>query len=145
MQRDFANTFSMRSNFLTINIFVFVLRQYRYKPNKLVVKISVAFTVINVACLLVEWRLFNPFLEYISLFYGVFVGWYSVRDVYDDTVKQTAAGSDAVACSQAFPCCRPRCVGVQFLVMALVFQVVGVYLGVVWMVSASDEVPVDSE
>jgi hypothetical protein len=33
------------------------------------------------------------------------------------------------------PCCLPRCVGVQFAVLALAFQALGVYLALVWMTS----------
>jgi len=60
-----------------------------------------------------------------------------VIDIYDDLITRTAEGSDAVACSQLVPCCFPRCVGIQFWVFAVAFNVVGLYLGLVWMVTTS--------
>jgi Peptidase M50B-like len=69
------------------------------------------------------------------LFYGVFFGYYAVRDIWDDTVKETRDGSDAVACHKLIKCCSPRCVGIQFLLVAFAFQVIGVYLAIVWLVS----------
>jgi hypothetical protein len=101
----------------------------------LVVGISLAFTTINVIVILIDWFIFTPLVEYVSLFYGVFIGIYSVLDIYDDLVTRTADGSDAVACHQIIPCCLPRCVGVQFWLVAFIFQVIGLYMALVWMVS----------
>lgn len=56
-------------------------------------------------------------------------------DIYDDLITRTAEGSDAVACHNLIPCCLPRCVGVQFWLVAFCFQVIGLYLGLVWLVS----------
>jgi hypothetical protein len=97
--------------------------------------ISLAFTVLNVAAIFIEWFVFDPFLEYITLFYGVYIGFFSVRDIYDDLITRTADGSDAVACSKLIPCCHPRCVGVQFWIVSFAFQVVALYLALVWRVS----------
>ena len=58
-----------------------------------------------------------------------------MKDIYDDLVTRTAEGSDAVACNQMWPCCLPRCVGVQFWFIAFAFQVLGLYLALVFMVS----------
>ena len=52
------------------------------------------------------------------------------------SVKEVREGSDAVACSNLIPFCRPRCVGVQFLLVGLAFQVIGIYLAMVWLISA---------
>ena len=115
--------------------------------------------------------MFDPFLEYVTLFFGVFIGIYSVSDIYDgmnynslrltvearlfvrlshatlyrfllyhcfthiDLVTRTADGSDAVACHQMWPCCHPRCVGVQFWFVAFAFQVLGLYVALVFLVS----------
>lgn len=69
------------------------------------------------------------------LFYGVFFGYYAVRDIWDDTVKETRDGSDAVACNKLISCCLPRCVGIQFMLMAILFQILGIYLAIVWLVT----------
>lgn len=97
--------------------------------------ITLLFTAINVGAILVEYFVFNPFLEYVTLFYGVFIGWYSVRDIYDDLITRTAEGSDAVACSKVLPCCHPRCVGIQFWLVAFGFQLLGLYIALVWLLS----------
>lgn len=68
---------------------------------------------------------------------GVFIGIFSVYDIWDDLITRTVEGSDAHACHKLIPCCLPRCVGVQFAVVALVFQGLGLYLALVWMSSGS--------
>lgn len=103
-----------------------------YKPNGIVVAVSLGFSIINIGAILIEWFAFSPFLEYVTLWYGVFIGYFSVLDIYDDLITRTAEGSDAVACSQLIPCCRPRCVGVQFWIVAVAFNVIGLYLALVW-------------
>lgn len=110
-----------------------------YKPNTLTVAISLGFSALNIAAILIEWLVFDPFLEYVTLFYGVYIGFFSVRDIYDDLITRTAEGSDAVACSQLIPCCHPRCVGVQFWLVAFSFQALGLYLALVWRVSDNEE------
>lgn len=106
-----------------------------HQPNKNVVLISLGFGVILISCIAIEWAWFHPFLEYVTLFLGVFLGIYSVVDIYDDLVTRTAEGSDAVACHQMWPCCLPRCVGVQFWLIAFSFQVLGLYFALVSLVS----------
>jgi hypothetical protein len=69
------------------------------------------------------------------LFYGVFFGYYAIRDIWDDTIKETKEGSDAMACHKLISCCLPRCVGVQFMLVSLSFQVIGIYLAIVWLVT----------
>lgn len=101
----------------------------------MVVFLSLGFSTITLLAIFIEWFVFDPVLPYVTLFYGVFVGFYSVRDIYDDLVTRTAEGSDAQACHKLIPCCLPRCVGVQFWVLAFIFQVVGIYLALVWLVS----------
>lgn len=73
------------------------------------------------------------------LFYGVFFGYYAIRDIWDDTLKETREGSDAVACHELYKCCLPRCVGFQFMAVSLVFQVLGIYLAMVWLVTTYSE------
>jgi hypothetical protein len=107
----------------------------RYKPNGIVVGISLAFTALNILAIVIDWFVFSPVVEFLALFYGVFIGYYSVWDIYDDLVTRTAEGSDAVACHQLVPCCFPRCVGVQFWIVAFLFQVAGLYIALVWQVS----------
>lgn len=111
---------------------------HSYHPNGIIVAITLVFTAINLGAILIDWFVFTPVVRYLAEFYGVFIGFYSVIDIYDDLVTRTAEGSDAVACHQLIPCCFPRCVGVQFWITAFIFQVVGLYLALVWQLSNID-------
>lgn len=104
-------------------------------PNRTVIAISLGFSLLNILAICLEWYVFTPILPFITLFYGVYIGLYSVRDIYDDLITRTAEGSDAVACHKECPCCRPRCVGVQFWIVAFLYQILGIYFALVWLVS----------
>jgi hypothetical protein len=104
-----------------------------FSPNKLLVGLCIAFILVNLVCLLIDWLWMDPFIQYITLFYGVFVGWYGIMDIYDDTVSRTVEQSDAYACYKMWPCCHPRLVGVQFALLAIIFQALGLYLALVWL------------
>jgi hypothetical protein len=104
----------------------------------MVIALTLLFTAINATILFIEWFVFDHIIEYVALFYGVFIGFHAVRDIYDDLIVRTAEGSDAVACHELIPCCFPRCVGVQFWLVAFAFQIVGLYLALVWMISDND-------
>lgn len=91
----------------------------------------IAFILITLIILLIDWLVFDPLIQYITLFYGVFIGWYGIMDIWDDTISRTVEGSDAYACFQMWPCCMPRCVGVQFAILAICCQVGGLYFALV--------------
>lgn len=57
----------------------------RHNPNRTVVYISLGFTTITLVAIVIDWFWFDPFLQYITLFYGTFLGYYAVRDIWDDT------------------------------------------------------------
>lgn len=88
---------------------------------------NIGFIIITLAATLIEWLLFDPFLQFITLFYGVFIGWYGIMDIWDDTISRTVEGSDAYACFQMWKCCLPRCVGIQFAILAIICQCSGLY------------------
>lgn len=52
-------------------------------------------------------------------------------DIWDDTISRTVEGSDAHACFKMWPFCIPRCVGVQFGVLAIGCQALGLYIALV--------------
>lgn len=112
-----------------------MLISLRYSPNGILIMLTLAFTVITALFIFLDWFVFNPLVQYLILYYGVFIGSFSVYDIYDDLITRTVEGSDAHACHKLIPCCLPRCVGVQFAVLALAFQALGVYLALVWMTS----------
>jgi len=103
----------------------------RYSPNKLLIWLCIAFILITLFCLLIDWLVFDPFIQFITEFYGVFIGWYGIMDIYDDTVSRTVEASDAYACHKMWPWCHPRCVGVQFALLAIIFQALGLYIALV--------------
>mmetsp|Transcript_4678 Transcript_4678/g.11209 ORF Transcript_4678/g.11209 Transcript_4678/m.11209 type:complete len:234 (+) Transcript_4678:116-817(+) len=107
----------------------------RYSPNKLLVGLNIGFIVITLTAILIEWLVFDPVLQFVTLFYGVFIGWYGIMDIWDDTISRTVEGSDAYACFQMWKCCLPRCVGVQFAVLAIICQCAGLYIAMLSMMS----------
>lgn len=106
-----------------------------FAPNRTMVLLSVGFIVLTGGFILFDRLVFHPFLQYLTLFYGVFIGCFSVYDIYDDLLTRTVEGSDAHACHQLIPWCQPRLVGLQFAVVALGFQAFGLYLALVWLTS----------
>ena len=97
--------------------------------------LCIAFILITLGFLLIDWLVFDPLIQYLTLFYGTFIGWYGIMDIWDDTISRTVEGSDAFACHKMWPCCLPRCVGVQFALCAIVFQALGLYLALVGLAS----------
>jgi hypothetical protein len=56
---------------------------FSFRPNRTVVCLSLGFSVLLLGAIFIEWYVFEPFLEFFTLFFGVFIGFYSVRDIYD--------------------------------------------------------------
>lgn len=110
-----------------------------FKPNGLVIIMTLCFSAINIGVIILDYTVIDPLVQYVALFYGVFIGWFAVRDIYDDLITRTAEGSDAVACHQLIPCCFPRCVGVQFWIVSFAFQGIGLYMALVWLVSNNED------
>mmetsp|Transcript_50653 Transcript_50653/g.122220 ORF Transcript_50653/g.122220 Transcript_50653/m.122220 type:complete len:236 (-) Transcript_50653:204-911(-) len=118
------------------SIFMFALLVcLRYSPNKLLVGLCIGFILVTLTVTLIEWLVFEGILEYVTLFYGTFIGWYGLMDIWDDTISRTVEGSDAHACFKMWPCCIPRCVGVQFALAAILCQAAGLYFALVGLVS----------
>jgi hypothetical protein len=117
---------------IAASLFMFsLLICLKYSPNRLLVWLCISFIVITLTATLIDWLVFNPVLEYVTLFYGVFIGWYGIMDIWDDTVSRVHPGSDASACNQMWSCCQPKCVGVQFLLCAIGCQIAGLYFAMV--------------
>jgi len=105
----------------------------RYSPNKTLIGVCCGFIAITLLAVLLDWLVFNPLLQFVTLFYGVFIGWYGIMDIWDDTISRTVEGSDSHACFKMWPCCLPRCVGVQFALLAIICQCGGLYFALVSM------------
>lgn len=46
------------------------------------------FTIVLGLAIYIEWYVFEPMLGFLTLFFGVFIGFYSVKDIYDGTWLQ---------------------------------------------------------
>jgi len=66
-------------------LFVALNSTHSHKPNKTVIFLSIGFSVITIAVILIDWFVIDPFLQFFTLFYGVFFGYYAIRDIWDDT------------------------------------------------------------
>mmetsp|Transcript_12210 Transcript_12210/g.30819 ORF Transcript_12210/g.30819 Transcript_12210/m.30819 type:complete len:243 (-) Transcript_12210:74-802(-) len=121
-------------------IFIFALLfSLIFKPSCTSIGLNLGFAVLTLGCVLLQWLIPGglfignvPFIGLVTLYYGVFIGSFSIYDIYDDLITRTVEGSDAHACYQLYPCCLPRCVGVLWAIIALAFMGVGVYLALVW-------------
>lgn len=108
-----------------------------YSPNRVMVYLCLGYSVVTSALIYVEWQLYTPLLQFVILFYGVFTSMFALSGIYDDTILRSVQGSDAYACSQEVcPCCAPRVVGLQWAILAIFFQIFGVWIALVEM---SDE------
>ena len=125
------------TSLISAGVFLFALvTSLFFAPNRTMILLSVGFCILTVGFILMDRFLFHPLLQYLTLFYGTFIGSFSLYDIYDDLITRTVEGSDAHACHQLIPCCLPRVVGLQFAFVALGFQTLGLYLALVWMTSA---------
>lgn len=105
-----------------------------YSPNTLLVVICLVYTCINVLIGVVEYYVYSPILQYLVLYYGVTVGMYAIIDIHDDTVFAAIQGSDAHACNdQVWPCCHPQTIGLQWAIMAIGFQMIGIWVSLLQM------------
>lgn len=121
---------------ITASVFLFALVvSLFFTPNKIMRVFTVGFIILTTGFILMDRLLFDPLLQYLTLFYGNFIGCFSIYDIYDDLMTRNEERSDAHACHQLFPRCKPRWVGFQFVLISLSFQALGIYLGLVWMVS----------
>jgi hypothetical protein len=104
-----------------------------YAPNRTMVKINLFYAVITSIFICLEWMVFSPILNYVVLFYGEFVGVHAIFDTYQDTIKRTVQRSDAYACYELCPCCLPKCVGIQWALLNILLQILGVWIALVQM------------
>ena len=103
-----------------------------YSPNHLLVLLCLGYSLINIAVCIVEFYLYSPILQFLILYYGVTIGIFAIADIHEDTVLREVEGSDAHACStEVCPSCSPRCVGIQWVIWAILFQSIGIWIAMV--------------
>lgn len=124
------------STFAAIGFITALIVALFYSPNKFTVYLNLGYAIITSVFTLVEWFWFTPILAFVILLYGVFIGTYAISDIYNDLIYRTVEGSDAYALYEEVPCCLPKCVGVQWLIIAILLKLNGIWLALVLM---SDE------
>ncbi len=100
--------------FACVFLFALVTSLFVFAPNRTMILLSVGFYILTVGFILIDRFLFHLLLQYLTLFYGTFIGGFSLYDIYDDLITRAVEGSDAHAYHQLIPCCLPRIVGLQF-------------------------------
>lgn len=105
-----------------------------YSPNKTMVILNVCYTIVLAIFILVEWFVYSPILQFVILFFGVFIGIVALSDIHSDTIVRSVEGSDSHAChSEVCPCFMPRCIGVTWICIAIFLQVCAAWLALVEM------------
>lgn len=105
-----------------------------YSPNKTMIKLCSSYAFLTLAFIIVEWFYYTPILQFLILFYGVFVSMHAIVGIYEGTVIRSVEGSDAYACShEVCTCCAPRCIGMQWAFIAIIFQIFGAWIALVEM------------
>jgi hypothetical protein len=61
---------------------LFSLNYHSFSPNRLLVMLCLSFIVITLGVLLLDWFVFDPLIQYLTLLYGTFIGWYGIMDIW---------------------------------------------------------------
>ena len=105
-----------------------------YSPNRLTVFLCLGYAVVNITVAIMDYYWYNLLLQCLFLYYGVTIGIFSIADTYDDTVLRENRESDSVACSrEVCPCCPSKCIGLQWAMLAIFFQFIGMWFALVAM------------
>ena len=107
-----------------------------YAPNRTMILLNLAYVIITSVFIYLEWKVYSPILNYIVLFYGTFVGIHALFDTYRDTVRRTVLRSDAYACYEMYPCCLPKFVGLQWAILNIVSQLLGIWIAMMQLSDA---------
>lgn len=105
-----------------------------YTPNKTMVYLNLGYAVVMILFICIEWFLYTPILQFVILFFGIFVGIVAINDIHSDTILRSVQGSDSHACyKEVCPICPPRCIGLQWIFLAIFFQCFGIWIALVQM------------
>lgn len=105
-----------------------------YTPNRTMVYLNLSYSVVIILFIYIEWFLYTPILQFVVLFFGIFVGITAINDIRSDTILRSVQGSDSYACyKEVCPCCPPRCIGLQWILIAIFFQCLGSCIALVEM------------
>lgn len=124
-----------------IGLVVSLLVSLCYSPNRCMVILNLSYAVVTLVFLYVEWFVFSPIVAYVILLYGVFLGTYAILDIWYHLVVNSIPGSDSYALyEESVRCCPPRCIGVQWLIFAILFQLMGLFMGLVLMSNECEDI-----
>jgi Peptidase M50B-like len=51
-----------------------LLISLRFSPNSTLTFMSLGFSVVTIAFILIDWFVYTPFIQFVTLYYGVFIG-----------------------------------------------------------------------
>lgn len=95
-----------------------------YSPNRTMVILAIIYSVTTFGFIWIEWYYYTPLIQYVILFFGVFMSFIAIVDIFGHTVVKARPGSDAYALYEEYgSCCLPRCVGLVWFVSAIILQV----------------------
>jgi hypothetical protein len=122
------------ATFAAVSFTLALLLSLCYSPNLLLFYLNWGYALLTIGCIYLEYWVYTPILQFLILFYGVFLGIFAIADIHADTVAREVKGSDAYACSEEVcPGCTPRCVGIQWAILAICFQLFGIWIALVEM------------
>jgi len=125
---------SRTATFAAVGLVVALLLTLCYRPNRVLVMLTLAYVILTLAFVIVEWLYFTHILMYLILLFGVFLGTYAVIDIFQHLILRSRPGSDAYTIyEESGGCCQPRCVGISWLVVAVSLQVLGLWLALILM------------
>mmetsp|Transcript_7674 Transcript_7674/g.10046 ORF Transcript_7674/g.10046 Transcript_7674/m.10046 type:complete len:274 (+) Transcript_7674:364-1185(+) len=120
------------STIAAVSLIVILLVGLCYSPNRVMVILNIAYAVVLGAFLAVEWFVFSPILSYVTLLFGVYLGTFAITDIFSHLILRSVPGSDAYTLyEESGRCCPPKCVGVWWMLLAIVMQMVGIYLALI--------------
>lgn len=122
------------STIAAVGFIISLLLALCYSPNRTMVILNLGYSILLILFLLVDWFVYTPLLQFVILFFGVFVGIIAVSDIHSDTILRSVEGSDSHACTQeVWGICPPRCIGLQWILYAVFFQLFGIWIALVEM------------
>ena len=101
------------------------------------VGLSIGFIALTTVFILLDRFLFHPLLQFLTLYYGVFIASFAIYDLYDDLFVRSFERSDTYTCNDLMPCCLPKFAGLLYIFIALGLMALGLYFALVWMVSTA--------
>ena len=101
------------------------------------VGLSIGFIALTTVFILLDRFLFHPLLQFLTLYYGVFIASFAIYDLYDDLFVRSFERSDTYTCHDLMPCCLPKFSGLLYIFIALGLLALGLYFALVWMVSTA--------